>query len=196
MSWPTRITQLLQKAAQGDRSVENELYELVYERLHQIAQNKFHSERAGHTLQATELVDEAYMSLIRAEGMAWSNRQHFFAVASRVMRQILIDYARKRNAQKRPRPDFRVPVEAAQVFALDDTEFLVALDQALTRLEKVSVRACKVVEMRTFGGLSIEAIASSLGVSSRTAKRDWQTARVWLYKDLYGGDAGSEQQVG
>ncbi len=162
---------------------------LVYEELRRLAAHHMAGERRGHTLGVTALVNEAYLNLAATEGLRYENRAHFFGIASHVMRRILIWHARRRQAQKRGGDWQRVTLEdPGNVFdlALDD---LLSIDQALTRLENVDERLCRVVECRYFGGLTIEETAGVLGVGTATVKRDWAFARTWLARAL--GEGGS-----
>ena len=144
-------------------------------------------ERAGHSLQATALVNEAYLRLINAEDVAWQDRAHFLAVAARVMRRILVDHARSRHYQKRGGDAVRVTLDEALVVAREPDQDFVALDEALTALAAVDARKSQVVEMRFFGGLTIEETAEALQVSRDTVKRDWKMAKLWLLRELRGG---------
>ena len=144
-------------------------------------------ERAGHSLQATALVNEAYLRLINAKNVAWHNRAHFLAVAARVMRRILVDHARSRQYQKRGGGAVRVTLDEALVVASEPDQDLVALDEALTALAAVDARKSQVVEMRFFGGLTLEETAEALQVSRDTVKRDWKMAKLWLLRELRGG---------
>jgi RNA polymerase sigma factor (TIGR02999 family) len=180
------ITRLLRRWEQGDREADEELFRHVYAMLHRMASRRVRAERRDHTIQPTALINEAYLALMKGAEVKFVDRTHFYTIAARVMRRILIDHARKRAAARRPDHLDRVEIEKAQVFALDNPEFMLALDEVLNRLRDQSDRACKVVEMRIFGGLSIEEIASALGVATRTVKRDWQMARLWIYNELYG----------
>ena len=182
------ITVLLRRLSAGDENAERELFNRVYKALHAMAARKLRGERNDHTMQPTALIHEVYLTMCDAN-IKWADRRHFFMIAARTMRRILIDYARQRNASKRVGGQ-RVDLDKAQVFSLDNPEFLLSLDQCMDRLRQQSERACQVVELRAFAGLSMDSIASSLGVSTRTVKRDWQTARVWLYKELYGDTLG------
>ena len=144
-------------------------------------------ERAGHSLQATALVNEAYLRLINAKDVPWQDRAHFLAVAARVMRRILVDHARSRHYQKRGGDAVRVSLDEALVVAREPDEDFVALDDALTALEAVDARKSQVVEMRFFGGLTIEETAAALQISGDTVKRDWNIAKLWLLRELRGG---------
>ena len=144
-------------------------------------------ERAGHSLQATALVNEAYLRLINAKDVAWHDRAHFLAVAARVMRRILVDHARARHSQKRGGDAVRVTLDEALVVAREPDEDFVALDDALTALEAVDARKSQVVEMRFFGGLTIEETAEALQISRDTVTRDWNIAKLWLLRELRAG---------
>ena len=144
-------------------------------------------ERAGHSLQATALVNEAYLRLINAKNVAWHDRAHFLAVAARVMRRILVDHARSRHYQKRGGDAVRVSVDEALIVAGEPDQDVVAIDEALTALAAVDARKSQVVEMRFFGGLTVEETAEALGVSRDTVNRDWKIAKLWLLRELRGG---------
>jgi RNA polymerase sigma factor (TIGR02999 family) len=178
------VTQLLAEAKAGDKDAENRVLSLVYDELRRIAHASMRRERDGHTLQATELAHEAYIRLV-ANGKDWENRAHFYAIAAKTMRRILVDYARARNALKRPQGK-RVDLNEMDLrFEIDPTEVL-ALDRALTKLAEWDARRSRVVEMRIFGGLSETEIANVLDIGVRTVKRDWSLARAWLYGELRG----------
>jgi RNA polymerase sigma-70 factor, ECF subfamily len=181
---PSGITVLLQQIKQGDAAAESELMPLIYRQLRAIAQNQMARERPDHSLQATILVHDAFMQLVGNSQIDWSNRAHFFALASRAMRRILIDHARAAHAQKRPASRKKVELESALVFVENQTTDLLALDEALEKLAELDPRQSRVVEMHFFGGLGFDEIAEVLGVSDRTAKRDWAMARAWLYRQL------------
>ena len=159
---------------------------LVYNELHKVAARHLRSQRAGHTLQTTALVNEAYLRLIDASQVQWQNRAHFFAVAAHFMRRILVDFARRQNYQKRGGGAQPVELDEALIPAPERGADLLALDEALTRLQALSVRQAQVVELRYFGGLSEEETAEALKVSVRTVRRDWNFARVWLHRELTG----------
>lgn len=143
-------------------------------------------ERAGHSLQATALVNEAYLRLINAKNVAWQDRAHFLAVAARVMRHILVDHARSRHYQKRGGDAVRVSIDEALIVAAEPEQDVVAIDEALTALALVDARKSQVVEMRFFGGLTVEETAEALKVSRDTVKRDWKIAKLWLLRELRG----------
>jgi RNA polymerase sigma factor (TIGR02999 family) len=171
----------------GRRNCLDRLIPLVQRELHQIARRCMAGERAGHSLQATALVNEAYLRLINAQDVPWRDRAHFLAVAARVMRRILVDHARARHYQKRGGDAVRVTLDEALVVAREPDQDFVALDDALTALEAVDARKSQVVEMRFFGGLTIEETAEALQVSRDTVKRDWNMAKLWLLRELRGG---------
>jgi RNA polymerase sigma-70 factor, ECF subfamily len=181
---PAEITSLLQQIKQGDLAAESDLIPLIYDQLRVIARNQMGRERPDHTLQPTVLVHEAFLQLVGNSQIDWCNRAHFFALASRVMRRILVDHARAARAQKRPGARQKVELESALVFVEGQHADFLALNEALERLERWDSRQSRVVEMHFFGGLSFEEIAEVLGISDRTAKRDWTMARAWLYREL------------
>jgi RNA polymerase sigma-70 factor (ECF subfamily) len=178
---------LLLKWGQGDETALGRLIPLVQRELHQIARRCMAGERAGHSLQATVLVNEAYLRLINAKDVPWQDRAHFLAVAARVMRRILVDHARARHYQKRGGEAVRVTLDEALVVASEPDQDFVALDEALTALAAVDARKSQVVEMRFFGGLTIDETAAALQVSRDTVKRDWNMAKLWLLRELRGG---------
>jgi RNA polymerase sigma-70 factor, ECF subfamily len=183
---PTRVTGLLLKWGRGDEGALERLIPLVHRELHQIAQRCMAGERAGHSLQATVLVNEAYVRLVDAKAVAWHNRAHFLAVAARIMRRILVDHARAHRAQKRGGPAVRVTFDEALVVTNEPREDFVALDDALEALTAFDERKSRVIELRFFGGLSVEETASVLKVSPETVMRDWRLARAWLQREMRG----------
>ena len=186
MTNPEEITLLLHRVHNGDRNAESELLPLVYGHLHRLAERHLRSERNGHTLQPTALINELYLRMIREASIDWQSRAHFFAVAAETMRRILVDYARAANAQRRPHPNQRVQFDAVVVYSEDRAGDLLMVDEALTKLSMWDGRQAKVVELRLFGGLSIDETAQVLGVSERTVQRDWTMARAWLSALLNG----------
>jgi RNA polymerase sigma-70 factor (ECF subfamily) len=174
------ITHLLTALSSGDRDAHNRVIPFVYKDLRRLAKHYLANERHDHTLQATALVHEAYVRMVRQAG-TFQNRQHFFATVAREMRHVLVDHARRVNAVKRA--GIKVSLESALVGAEQSAEVLL-LHEALDRLETWDRRQAQIVEMRFFGGLSLEEIATALGVSVRTVKRDWNLARAWLYGEL------------
>jgi RNA polymerase sigma factor (TIGR02999 family) len=182
------ITRLLQEWSGGRSDAVERLVPLVYRELHGLASRHLARERSGHTLQPTALVHEAYLRLSKTASPDWQDRVHFFAVAARVMRRILVDHARQRGRIKRGGAAPVVPlddVEPAAGATIDPVDAL-ALDGALSRLEDLDAQRAKVVELRFFGGLTVEETAEVMGVSSGTVKRDWVVARAWLYRELTG----------
>ena len=179
------ITQLLRAWKSGDGEVTNELLPLIYDELHKRAAAYMRRERQGHTLQPTALVHEAYLKLIDQRNNEWNDRQHFFAIASQVMRRILVDHARTRHRQKRGGTAEMLPLEDALLAGVDETNVdLLALDEALAKLAKFDQQQERLVELRYFGGLSLDDAAATLGISRATAARDWQVAKAWLYREL------------
>ncbi len=180
-----QVTELLVAVRGGDRSAFDRLLPRVYGELRRLARRQLGRERHGHTLLATDLVHEAYMKLVDQSGVEWQGRAHFFAVAARAMRQVLIDYARKRATEKRGGDLLRTTLGDRAFAAAYSPEQLLALDQALDRLAELDERLPRVVEMRFFAGLKEQEIAEVLGTSERTIQRDWARARAWLYRELY-----------
>ena len=178
------ITQLLVAWSDGDESALTVLAPLVHEELHRLAHHYMSGERAGHTLQTTALVNEAYVRLIDWKNVRWQNRAHFFAVSAQLMRHILVDFARARNYEKRGGGARRVELDAVAVIADDKSTDLLALDEALKALAELDERQSRVVELRFFGGLTNDEVAEVLKVSEPTVRRDWSLARAWLYRKL------------
>lgn len=178
------ITQLLVAWSEGDRAALDELMPLVHAELRRIARNYMRGERKGHTLQTTALINEAYLRLVDQKQVHWQNRAHFLAIASEMMRRILVDYARRRRSQKRGDGGVQVTLSEAAELVNERSPDLVALDEALLSLAKMDERRSKVVELRFFGGLSIEETAEVLNVSTTTVERDWTIAKAWLHKTL------------
>ena len=178
------VTQLLHEFTAGEQEALEELLPLVYERLRHLARMQLSGERSDHTLRTTALVHEAYLKLVRHHDVDWQDRAHFFAVASRAMRQVLIEYARGKAAQKRGGGAHRLSLNEVTLRPEERADALVALDEALTRLKDVDERQSRVVEFRFFGGLSVEEAAVILDVSPSTVKRDWRTAKAWLYREM------------
>jgi RNA polymerase sigma-70 factor (ECF subfamily) len=178
------VTQLLLEWSKGDRQSLDKLLPVVYQELRRLAQHHLRQERPDHTLQATALVHEVYLKLIDTKVARWENRAHFFAVAARVMRHILVDLARERRAQKRGGGQKLALEEALGAPDEAGAPNLVALDEALERLAAVDARQGRIVELRYFGGLSTEETAEVLGISARTVKREWRMARAWLHREL------------
>jgi RNA polymerase sigma factor (TIGR02999 family) len=179
-----QVTNLLVAWGQGDEAAFERLIPLVHAELRRIARRHMGHERNGHTLQPTALVNEAYLKLIDAQHVQWQDRAHFFAMSSRLMRRVLVDAARARGYQKRGGGAHQVTLDERRVGAKEPAADVVALDDALTALAAIDERKSQVVEMRYFGGLSIEETAEALGVSVRTVKRDWTMAKLWLLREL------------
>jgi len=178
------VTQLLLDWRNGDQTALDRLMPLVYEELRRMANHYMRNERKGHSLQTSALVNEAYLRLVDHENIAWENRAHFFGVAAQAMRRILVDYARSRGRLKRAGAAQHVSLDEAMTLAEERTAELIALDDALEELAKVDPRKSRVVELRYFGGLSVEETAEALGVSFMTVMRDWNTARAWLMREM------------
>ena len=189
---PTNITALLLQWGKGDVAARERLIPLVHQELHQIARRCMAGERVGHSLQATALVNEAYLRLVDGKMVAWQDRAHFLAVSARVMRRILVDHARARLAQKRGGEDARVSFDEALVVTDEPRQNFVALDDALEALAKFDERKSRVVELRFFGGLTAEETASVLNVSADTVMRDWRLARAWLQEEMRGDHSDDE----
>ena len=180
------ISGILRAWSDGDQSALDRLTPIVYDELHRLARRYMRYERPGHSLQTSALVNEAYLRLVDYERMEWQNRAHFFAVSAQVMRRILVDHARRRNL-KRGGGVEHVALEEAAVVGGGQGPDLVALDDAMNALAQIDPRKVQVVEMRFFGGLSVEETAEVLKISAITVKRDWRAARAWLYRELTGG---------
>jgi RNA polymerase sigma factor (TIGR02999 family) len=179
-----RITSLLQSWSRGDDAAMAELTPLVLAELRDMARAYMRRERANHSLQATGLVNECYVRLLQARPVDWQNRAHFFALSARLMRRILVDFARSRQYSKRGGGAEHVAFDDAQLVVVEPGRDLVALDDALTALAAIDERKSQVVEMRFFGGLTNEETADLLGVSAKTVMREWQSAKVWLLREL------------
>ncbi len=177
------VTELLQKWSGGDAAALEELTPLIYAELHRIAKSYMRRERDGHTLQTSALVNEAYVRLIDWKTARWENRAHFFGVSAQLMRRILVDFARKRPKIDKKAVNYVSLDEAFTITAEKDAD-LVALDEALNELATFDERKAKVVELKFFGGLSVEEIAEVLKISVETVMRDWQKAKIWLYREL------------
>jgi RNA polymerase sigma factor (TIGR02999 family) len=178
------VTQLLRAWNQGDRRALDQLYELVYAELRRLAHHYMSRENPGHTMQTTALVHEAYLRLANTKDLDWKDRAHFFAVSANVMRRILIDGARARRADRRGGDEFPVALDEAPEVAQKSDPELIALDDALIELANVNERQSQVVELRYFGGLSVEETAEALKVSPDTVMRDWRFAKAWLKREM------------
>jgi RNA polymerase sigma factor (TIGR02999 family) len=183
---PGEVTQLLKAMHDGDPSAAGRLLPLVYSELHRLAQAYMRRERPDHTLQATALINEAYLRLA-GEDIDWNSRAHFIGLAAHVMRQVLVDYARQHNAERRAGGLNRVEMHDDLAISPDRLDEVASIDQALSRLAAQNSRQARVVELRYFGGLSVEQIAQVLAVSPRSVKRDWSLARIWLFRQMRPG---------
>lgn len=183
---PPDLTQLLLAWSKGEQEALERLVPLVYGELRRMASRYMSRERADHPLQTTALVHEAYLRLLDSKQVRWQNRGHFFAVSAQLMRRILVDFARSRRTLKRGEGAPKVTLNEAIHGAAEPSEDLVALDDALQALSAIDQRKAKVVELRFFGGLSVEETADALGVSADTVMRDWKLAKVWLLRELSG----------
>jgi RNA polymerase sigma-70 factor, ECF subfamily len=187
------VTQLLRAWGEGDASACDQLYRVVYSELRRLAHRYMHRENPGHTLQTTALVNEAYLRLAHSKDVDWKDRAHFFAVSANIMRRILIDEARARRAERRGGDAQQVTLDDLVDIPQAPTQDLLALDEALDRLARVDERKTKVVELRYFGGLSVEETAHVLKVSQDTVLRDWRLAKAWLLREL---NEGNDHGVG
>ncbi|MDX6612329.1 MAG: hypothetical protein QOD75_1515 [Blastocatellia bacterium] len=185
-SSPHEMTQLLAAWSDGDREALDKLLPLVEHELHRLAHRYMNHERDGHTLQTTALVNEAYLRLIDQREMRWQNRAHFFAIAAQMMRRILIDHARKQAYAKRGGGARKVSLDEVDALTDERAQELVALDEALAGLARIDERKSRVVELRFFGGMSVEETAEVLKISTDTVTRDWHRARAWLHRELKG----------
>src|SRR5262249_52809526 len=181
-----RVTALLTRWSNGDDDALAELTPLVYEELRGLAHRNMGGERTNHTLQTTALVNEAYLRLADQTNPQWQNRAHFFAVAARAMRQILISYARTQQAQKRGRGALKVDLDEAALVSPEESREIVELHEALEQLSALDSRKAQIVELKYFGGLNYDEIAEVLKISRITVRRDWEFAKVWLYTELRG----------
>src|SRR5438128_2083321 len=181
---PPNVTDLLIAWSGGNKEALDELIPLVYDELRRQAARYLRHERAGHTLQTTALIHEAYLRLIDQKNVHWQNRAHFFGIAAQLMRRILVDHARTRKRAKRGGSDIRVPLEDAMAIARAPQLDVVALDEALNRLAEIDEQQGKIVELRFFSGLTVEETAEVLGISPATVKRDWSMAKAWLHREI------------
>lgn len=176
------VTGLLRQWSNGNQQALGKLLPVIYDELRRVAHQYLNHERHEQTLETTALVHEAYLKLIDQHSVSWQNRAHFFAIAAQAMRRILIDNARKRSASKREGE--KIALEDVAIISTDRARHLLALDEALQRLEQIDPQQSKVVELRYFGGLTIEETAEAMGLSPATVKREWAMARAWLYQEL------------
>jgi RNA polymerase sigma-70 factor, ECF subfamily len=183
-----RVTELLVQWSHGDHAALVELTPLVYGELRRLAHRHMGGERPDHTLQTTALANEAYLRLADQTNPNWQNRAHFFAVAARAMRQILVSYARSNRAQKRGGGAFKIELDEAAILSPEQSQEIVDLHEALERLETLDSRKAQVVELKFFGGLNYEEIAEVLKIARMTVRRDWEFAKLWLYTELHSAD--------
>jgi len=189
---PKSVTQLLIDWRAGDETALNKLIPIVYGELRRLAHNYMRHERSGHTLQTSALINEAYIRLVDHKGMRWQNRKHFYAVAAQAMRRVLVDYARSRDTDKRGGGVRMVELDEAATVAQKQATDLMALNEALIELEALDPRKAKIVEMRYFGGMSIEEIAETLEVSTATVNREWKRAKLWLLRAIRPQDSAKK----
>ena len=192
---PQQVTVLLEEWSHGDEAALDKLIPLVEAELHRLARQYMSRERAGHTLQTTALVNEAYLRLAEVHDVRWQNRAHFFAIAARIMRRIMIEHARKRQQLKRGGGAVRITLDEGAIIADERSAELLALDEALVVLTAKYERKAQVVELRFFGGLSIAESATVLKVDERTVKRDWEFARAWLHQRINGDSSQASDNV-
>ena len=183
---PREVTELLQAWRGGDQGALDRLIPLIHGELHRLAHHYMLGERPGHTLQTTALVNEAYLRLVNASQVTWENRAHFIAVSANLMRRILVDFARSRGYQKRGGDAVKVEFDEGRIPSSGRGADVIALDDALEALAAFDDRGAKVVELRFFGGMSEEETAEALGISTRTVKREWASAKAWLLREMKG----------
>jgi RNA polymerase sigma-70 factor, ECF subfamily len=188
-----QATQLLKAMRAGDAQAAENLLPLVYAELHRLARSYMRRERPDHTLQATALINEAYLRLV-GEDVDWNGREHFIGLAAHVMRRVLVDYARTRNAEQRGGGLKRVEMQDDLAISAEQLDQVEELDEALKKLEKENPRQARVVELRYFGGLSVEQIGAMLQIAPRSVKRDWALARIWLFRELRPGAQDPETE--
>jgi RNA polymerase sigma-70 factor (ECF subfamily) len=191
---PGKVTQLLKAMRMGDSRAADDLLPLVYAELHRLAKAYMRRERPEHTLQATALINEAYLRLVR-EHADWNNRAHFIGVAANVMRRVLVDHARSHKAGRRAGGLKRVEMSDDLLISVEQLDAVALVDEALTKLAKAKPRQAQVVELRYFGGLSVEQIGDLLGIAPRSVKRDWSLARIWLFRELRPEEQRSESKT-
>lgn len=188
------LTQLLEDWCSGDASAPDKLFPLVYQELKRIARRQLHKENPGHTLQTTELVNEAYLRLVDQKRVTWQNRAHFYAIAAQTMRRILVDHARSSARLKRGGAIWKVSLDEAAAATVGQAAELLALDEALRELAAIDPRRSRVVELRFFGGLNNSEIAEVLKIAPNTVIRDWNMARAWLYHEISGPGPGCDEK--
>ena len=190
------VTALLSELTKGNPEASSKLIPLVYDQLRRLADGYMRRERTGHTLQTTALVHEAYLKLLGQHSVDWQNRAHFFGIAAQVMRRVLIDHARSHVRNKRGGGREHVQLDEALVFSPERSGEFLELNAALERLGEMDARQARIVEMRFFGGLTVEETAEVLGISPKTVKREWSVAKAWLHGELKGGYGSATEQVG
>jgi RNA polymerase sigma-70 factor, ECF subfamily len=183
---PGEVTELLVKWSEGDADALEKLLPIVYEELRRISHNYLRREHSGHTLQTTALIHEAYLRLVKAQGLDWQNREQFFGIAANLMRRILVDHARTASAAKRGGHAPNLPLDEHLTISGESDENLLLLDEALNKLATIDSSAARIVELRYFAGLTIEETAEVLKTSPMTVKREWATARAWLHREIAG----------
>jgi RNA polymerase sigma factor (TIGR02999 family) len=183
---PSQITRLLLEWSEGDHAALERMTPLVYGELHRLAHRHMNRERAGHTLQTSALVNEAFVRLVDQKNVKWNNRAHFFGIAAQMMRRILVDYARSHLYAKRGGGAIHVSLEHAELISNQPSADVTALDQSLTKLESLDPQQARVVELRFFGGLTIKETSEVMGMSIDMVKREWNTAKAWLYREMTG----------
>jgi RNA polymerase sigma-70 factor (ECF subfamily) len=181
---PPDVTSLLKKLAEGNQEAAHELVPVIYRELHRLAAGHLRRERRDHTLQPTALVNEAYLKLVAQRNADWKNRAHFFGVASNLMRRILVDYARRQLRAKRGGGQSKVSLEHAVLFSPERPDQMLSLDECLAKLEELDARQSRIVELRYFGGLTVDEAAKVLGISPTTVRREWASAKAYLYGEL------------
>ena len=191
VSIPKDVSELLKAWSDDDQEAQNQLMQLVYDELRRLARNYLRRERADHTLQPTALVHEAYLRLIDQQDVNWQNRAHFFGVSAQLMRRVLVDFARRRPRLKDGNP-INVSLDEAFLVGNSQSGVILALDDALTALAELDPRKSQIVEMRFFGGLSVEETAEVLHISAITVMREWNKAKAWLYRELSRGSADED----
>jgi RNA polymerase sigma factor (TIGR02999 family) len=185
------VTELLVTYRGGNAGALDQLLPLVYDELHRIAQNSLRHERGGHTLQATALVNEAYLRLVEQRESNWQNRAHFLGIAARLMRRILLDYARRRHAQRRGGPQQKLTLDEALAVSNDNFSELIALDDALLHLAHIDPQQAQIAELHLFGGLTMKEIAEVLGCDEHVPPREWRMAKAWLHSNLSASSAAA-----
>jgi len=185
----SQITNLLLEWSEGDHAALERMTPLVYGELHRLAHRHMNRERAGHTLQTSALVNEAFLRLVDQRNVKWNNRAHFFGIAAQMMRRILVDYARSHLYAKRGAGAIHVSLDHAKLVSNSPTAEVTALDEALTKLESIDPQQARVVELRFFGGLTIKETSEVMGISVDMVKREWSTAKAWMYREMT-GDVG------